>query len=148
VPAGEEAYWSAVYEHRLGSGAPARRVFGDDHVKEYWSSVKVSECGRFAVLYKWDFVHANVAYLLRLADDGLVPVAPAMRSINRVRVIGDSLLVLTDLDAPRGRPRCASSTSTSTSSSTGSTGASLEAAALPFCRLMQHAVATTQKPAK
>ena len=103
VPAGDEAHWNAIYEHRLGSGAPARRIFGDDHVKEYWCSVKVSECGRFAVLYKWDFVHANVVYLLRLADDALVPVAPAMRSLNQVQVIGDSLLVHTDLDAPRGR---------------------------------------------
>ena len=103
VPAGDEAHWHAVYEHRLGSGAPARRIFGDDHVKEYWCSVEVSECGRFAVLYKWDFVHANVVYLLRLADDALVPVAPDMRSVNQVQVIGDSLLVHTDLDAPRGR---------------------------------------------
>ena len=103
VPAGDEAHWNAIYEHRLGSGAPARRVFGDDHVKEYWCSVEISECGRFAVLYKWDFVHANVVYLLRLADDALVPVAPDMRSVNHVQVIGDSLLVHTDLDAPRGR---------------------------------------------
>ena len=71
MPAGDETHWHAIYEHRLGSGAPARRVFGDDHVKEYWCSVEVSECGRFAVLYKWDFVHANVVYLLRLADDAL-----------------------------------------------------------------------------
>lgn len=103
VPAGDEAYWHAIYEHRIGSGAPARRIFGDDRVKEYWCSVKVSECGRFAVLYKWDFVHANAVYLLRLADDALIPVAPAMRSINQVQVIGDALLVHTDLDAPRGR---------------------------------------------
>src|SRR6266545_3509764 len=103
VPAGEEAHWNAIYEHRLGSGAPARRVFGDDRVKRYWCAVEVSECGRFAVLYKWDFVHANVVYLLRLADDALVPVAPDMRSVNYVQVIGEKLLVQTDLDAPRGR---------------------------------------------
>jgi prolyl oligopeptidase len=103
VPAGDEAHWEAIYEYRLGSDAPARRVFGDDRVKEYWCSVEVSECGRFAVLSKWDFVHANVVYLLRLADDAFVPVAPAMRSINYVQVIGDKLLVHTDLDAPRGR---------------------------------------------
>jgi prolyl oligopeptidase len=103
VPAGEEAHWNAVYEHRLGSGAPARRIFGDDQVKEYWCSVNVSECARFAVLYKWDFVHANVVYLLRLADDALVPVAPVMRSVNEVQVVGGSLLIHTDLDAPRGR---------------------------------------------
>jgi prolyl oligopeptidase len=55
------------------------------------------------VLTKWDFVHANAVYLLRLADNALVPVAPAMRSVNYVQVIGDKLLVHTDLDAPRGR---------------------------------------------
>lgn len=103
VPAGEEAHWSAIYEHRIGAGAPARRVFGDDHEKEYWCSVSVSECGRFAVLSKWDYVHANVVFLLRLADDALIPVAPAMRSLNQVQVIGDTLLIHTDLDAPRGR---------------------------------------------
>ncbi|MBB2911027.1 prolyl oligopeptidase [Streptosporangium becharense] len=103
VPPGDEAHWNAVYEHRLGSDAPARRVFGDDHDKEYWCSVKVTECGRFAVLYKWDYVHANVVHLLRLADDALLPVAPDMRSVNQVQVIGDSVLVQTNLDAPRGR---------------------------------------------
>ncbi|HEX6288048.1 MAG TPA: prolyl oligopeptidase family serine peptidase [Herpetosiphonaceae bacterium] len=108
VPPGDEAHWNAIYEHRLGSDAPARRIFGDDRVKEYWCSVSISECGRFAVLYMWDFVHANVVYLLRLADDTLVPVAPAMRSINQVQVIGESLLIHTDLDAPRGRACVAS----------------------------------------
>ncbi|MEV8531894.1 prolyl oligopeptidase family serine peptidase [Streptomyces sp. NPDC051211] len=103
VPAGEEAYWHAVYEHRIGAGTPARRVFGDDREKDYWCSVRVSECGRFAVLYTWDYVHANSVHLLRLADDALIPVAPGMRSLNQVQVIGDSLLVRTDLDAPRGR---------------------------------------------
>ena len=103
VPAGDEALGGAIYEHRLGAGEPARRIFGDEHQKQYWCSVEISECGRFAVLYRWDFVHANVVYLLRLADDAFVPVAPSMRSLNRAQVIGDSLLVHTDLDAPRGR---------------------------------------------
>ncbi|MET1231366.1 MAG: prolyl oligopeptidase family serine peptidase [Candidatus Limnocylindrales bacterium] len=103
VPTGEESLWNAIYDHRLGSVAPARRVFGDGLAKEYWCSVEVTECGRFAVLTAWDFVHANVVVLLRLADDVLVPVAPEMRSLNHVQVIGDSLLIRTDLDAPRGR---------------------------------------------
>ena len=85
VPAGDEAHWNAIYEHRLGSDAPARRVFGDDQVKEYWCSVKVSECRRFAVLSKWDYVHANVVYLLRLADEALVPVAPDCGRSTRCR---------------------------------------------------------------
>lgn len=102
VSADEETSWGAIYEHRIGSTEPARRVFGDD-VKNRWCSVYVSECGRFAVLYKWHFVHANAVYLLRLADGVLVPVAPELRSLNSVQVIGDSLLIHTDLDAPRGR---------------------------------------------
>ncbi len=101
VPAGDELQWH-VYDHRLGSGAPARRIFGD-HVKRYWYAVELSECRRFGVLYEWDFVHANAVYLLRLADDTLVPVAPTMQSVNRVQVVGHKLLVHTDLDAPRGR---------------------------------------------
>jgi prolyl oligopeptidase len=102
VPAGEDSPWD-VYEHRLGSDVPVRWTFGGDEFEVYWCSVAVSECGRFAVLTKWDFVHANAVYLLRLADNALVPVAPAMRSVNYVQVIGDKLLVHTDLDASRGR---------------------------------------------
>ncbi|MET0403670.1 MAG: prolyl oligopeptidase family serine peptidase [Cystobacter sp.] len=103
VPAGDESHWNAIYEHRLGADTPARRVFGDDQQKEFWCTVKLSDCHRFVILSKWDYVHANVVYLLRLADDVLVPVAPSMRSLQQVQVIGDSLLIHTDLDAPRGR---------------------------------------------
>ncbi|RKH57344.1 prolyl oligopeptidase family serine peptidase [Corallococcus aberystwythensis] len=103
VPPGDEAHWNAIYEHRLGSDRPARRIFGDNRVKEYWCTVKVSECRRFAVLTKWDYVHANAVYLLRIEDEALIPVAPEPRSLQQVQVIGESLLILTDRDAPRGR---------------------------------------------
>jgi prolyl oligopeptidase len=42
-------------------------------------------------------------HLLRLTDRVVLPVAPVMQSLNRVQVIDESLLVHTDLDAPRGR---------------------------------------------
>ena len=48
VPADEEAHWNAVYEHRIGDEGASGRVFGYDDNKEYWCTVKVSECGRFA----------------------------------------------------------------------------------------------------
>lgn len=98
-----DAHWNAIYEHRICANGSARRVFGDEDNRELWCSVKVTECGRFAVLYKWDFVHANIVYLLRLSDDTLVPVAPVMRALQQVQVVGDTLLVTTDLAAPRGR---------------------------------------------
>lgn len=103
VPAGEEFYWNAVYEHELGASDRARKVYGNEQVKEYWCSVKVSECGRFAVLCAWDFVHANVVHLLRLSDRRLIPVALGMRSLQHVQVLDDALLIRTDLEAPRGR---------------------------------------------
>lgn len=68
----------SIYEHRIGADAPAEQVFGGH--ERYWCSVGVSECGRYAVLYQWDFVHANKVYLLRLADDELVPVATIMQA--------------------------------------------------------------------
>src|SRR4051794_24059099 len=91
----------SIYEHRIGSEAPARQVFGGH--EDYWCTVTVSECGRYAVLYQWDFVHANIVCLLRLADDELVPVATTMQAVNQVQVVDDDLLIVTDLDAPRGR---------------------------------------------
>lgn len=91
----------SILEHRIGSDAPAQQVFGGH--EDYWCSVTVSECGRYAVLYQWDFVHANIVFLLRLADDELVPVATTMRAVNQVQVVDDELLIVTDLDAPRGR---------------------------------------------
>ena len=99
---GDAPNYHGIYEHRVGAAEAARRVFGADNA-DHWCAVRASECGRFAVLYAWDFVHANTVFLLRLADDTLIPVAPAMRAVNQVQVIGDALLIHTDRDAPRGR---------------------------------------------
>ncbi|MDG5805317.1 prolyl oligopeptidase family serine peptidase [Streptomyces ossamyceticus] len=103
VPPDEEAYWHAVYDHRIGSDTPARKVIGDERDKDHWCTVSTSECGRYAVITVWDFVHANDVALLRLSDNEVIPVATGMRSVNQVQVIDDSVLVWTDLDAPRGR---------------------------------------------
>jgi prolyl oligopeptidase len=89
-----------ILEHRIGT-ARDRRVFGGH--ADYWCWVDVTECGRYAVLYQWDFVHANTVSLLRLADDELLPVTTTMQAVNQVQVVDDDLLIVTDLEAPRGR---------------------------------------------
>lgn len=89
-----------ILEHRIGT-AQDRQVFGGR--ADYWCWVDVTECGRYAVLYQWDFVHANTVSLLRLADDELVPVTTTMQAVNQVQVVDDDLLIVTDLEAPRGR---------------------------------------------
>ncbi len=104
---GEDAdHWKSFYRYRLDAPDEAGRclrVFGDDRVKEYWCAAEVSECGRYALFYKYDFVHACDVYLQRIGDDVLTPVATEMRSLSRVQVIGEQLLIWTDLEAPRGR---------------------------------------------
>lgn len=102
VPVGEESLWNAIYEHRLGS-ASDQRILGDDQHSEYWFDLRISENADYAVLYAWDYVHANTAYLLNLNDRSISQVTPQMQAINTVQVIGDTLLIHSDLDAPRGR---------------------------------------------
>ena len=46
VPAGEDARRHAVYDHRLGSAAPARRVFADDRAGDTWYDRAALERGR------------------------------------------------------------------------------------------------------
>ena len=89
-----------ILEHRIGT-AQDQRVFGGH--ADYWCWVDVTECGRYAVLYEWDFVHANTVSLLRLADDELLPVTTTMQAVNQVQVVDDELLIVTDHEAPRGR---------------------------------------------
>ena len=89
-----------VLEHRVGT-TRQRQVFGGH--ADHWCWVDMTDCGRYAVLYQWDFVHANTVSLLRLADDELLPVTTTMQSVNQVQVVDDDLLIVTDLEAPRGR---------------------------------------------
>jgi prolyl oligopeptidase len=101
TPSSSEVYGEAVHEHTVGSGTrPAVEPPSDP---EFWPSVEVSECGRFAVITTWDFVHTTTVHLLRLSDRAVLPVAATMQSLNRVQVVDDTLLIHTDLDAPRGR---------------------------------------------
>ncbi|MGV3724610.1 MAG: prolyl oligopeptidase family serine peptidase [Actinomycetota bacterium] len=101
---GEDAdYWKAVHLYLLASLDAGRRVFGEERRKEYWCRADVSECGRYAIYYKYDFVHACDIYLHRFGETDLTPVATGMSSLSRVQVIDEQLLIHTDRDAPRGR---------------------------------------------
>lgn len=101
--AGDDAdHWTAVYLYTLDR-KEGRRVFGEDYIREYWCSAEVSECGRFAIFYRHDFVHACDVFLQPIGDAELVPVATGMRSLSRVQVLDEHLLIRTDLEAPRGR---------------------------------------------
>lgn len=102
VPAGEESLWNAIYEHKLGSNSD-QRILGDDQHSEYWFDIKLSENGKYALLYAWDYVHANTIYLFNLVDRSINSITPPMRAINTIQIIDNTLLIHTDLDAPRGR---------------------------------------------
>ncbi|HTY07856.1 MAG TPA: prolyl oligopeptidase family serine peptidase, partial [Candidatus Edwardsbacteria bacterium] len=103
VPAGEEYYWQAVYFHALGTPADSDRVvFSHPSVKEYYHDAAVSENGRWAVFQRGMFNKSEV-FLRRLGGpDSLVPVAMGFDAEYGVDLLGDTLLIRTDKDAPRG----------------------------------------------
>lgn len=103
VPAGEEQYWNSAYEHRLGAPASAdRKTFFDDKVKEYYHGAEVSEDGRYAVYYRWNFSR-NEAYVKRLDDPAPpVPLATGFDAMYTVTFVDDLILITSDSRSPMG----------------------------------------------
>lgn len=103
VPDGEEYYWQSVYLHMLGTPVDKdRTVFSHPTVKEYYHYVYVSENGRWAVYHRGKY-NKNEIYLRRLDDsDSLIPVATGFDAQYGTDLLGDTLLIQTDKDAPRG----------------------------------------------
>lgn len=101
VPEGEEEYWSAAWFHKLGAPASEdRKVFSHDSVKEYYHGVGVSEDGRWAVYYRAQS-RKNEIYIGPAGSfDPPTPVATGLDAQYSADIVGDRLLITTDLDAP------------------------------------------------
>ncbi len=104
VPEGEEYYWPSAYLHKLGTPATEDvKVFWDDENKEYWHTVTISEDGRYEI-FERSLFNTNEVYFRRTGGrDPLLPLATGFDAQYRVYFIGDSILIHTDLDAPRYR---------------------------------------------
>jgi prolyl oligopeptidase len=104
VPEGEEYYWPSAYLHKLGTpAAEDRKVFWDDERKEYWHTVTISEDGRYEI-YDRSLFNTNEVYFRPTGStEHLIPLATGFDAQYRVNFIGDTILIYTDLDAPRYR---------------------------------------------
>jgi prolyl oligopeptidase len=105
VPAGEEDYHRAVFEHRLGADwrddAP---IFGESLEAEDWPQVHLSPDGRWlGVSVSKGWTRTDVYLRDRAGDSGFVPVAQGTEVLYGVTLRNDRLYLHTNLDAPRYR---------------------------------------------
>ncbi len=104
VPAGEEHHWTSAWLHLLGEPSTAdRKVFSSDTDREAFHWCGVTEGAKWTVYYRSHF-NENEIYFGPVGDTAPpVPLATGMDGQYVVSFIGDTILIKTDRDAPRGK---------------------------------------------
>lgn len=104
VPDGEEFYWSSAYYHELGtSSQDDKKVFYHDEVKEYWHYVLISEDGKYEIFVRTLFNKNQIYFRKANSDDDLIPITDQMDAEYLEYFIGDTILIKTDWNAPKGK---------------------------------------------
>ena len=106
VPAGQENYNQHVFFHRIGDD-PARdaKIFGEGRRPEDMVSVDVAPGGRFLVVTIFEGWNRSDLYVKDLRDPAsrFVPIAEKIDAIFQGEVVGETLYLLTNWEAPRYR---------------------------------------------
>src|SRR5213594_3812539 len=106
VPAGQENYNRHIFFHRLGvDWSKDSKVFGDRRKPEEIIELSVSPDGRYMVVWVLEGWSRSDLYVKDLKGEGspFVPVAEGIDALFQGEVIGDTLYLLTNLEAPRYR---------------------------------------------
>ncbi len=106
VPAGQENYNRHVFFHRLGTDwSKDPKVFGEKRKPEEIIELSVSPDGRYMVVWVLEGWSRSDLYLKDLKTEGspFVPVAEGIDALFQGEVIGDTLYMLTNFEAPRYR---------------------------------------------
>ncbi|HYS77790.1 MAG TPA: S9 family peptidase, partial [Candidatus Dormibacteraeota bacterium] len=106
VPAGQENYNRHVFFHRLGSDwSKDPKVFGEQRKPEDIIELNVSPDGRYMVVWAQEGWSRSDLYVKDLKEVGspFVPVAEGIDALFQGEVIGDTLYLLTNFEAPRYR---------------------------------------------
>ncbi|MBI1951473.1 MAG: S9 family peptidase [Acidobacteria bacterium] len=106
VPPGQENYNRHVYFHRLGSEwAKDPRVFGEKRRPEEIIELNVSPDGGYLTVWALEGWSRSDLYVKNLKQEGssFVPVAEGIDAIFQGEMIGDTLYLLTNWEAPRYR---------------------------------------------
>ena len=106
VPAGQENYNRHVFFHRLGTDwSTDPKVFGEKRKPEEIIELSVSPDGRYLVVWVLEGWSRSDLYLkdLKTENSPFVPVAEGIDALFQGEVIGDTLYMLTNFEAPRYR---------------------------------------------
>lgn len=104
VPANEENYHRHVFHHRFGTDwTKDPKVFGDSQPKEQWHTVYASSDWRYRFLSASMDWARNDLFFCPSGSTEFKPLAVGHNARFSADVLGDSVILLTDLDAPRFR---------------------------------------------
>jgi prolyl oligopeptidase len=106
VPAGQENYNRHVFLHRLGSDPKSDpRIFGAERKPEEMIEIGISPEGRWLLITVHEGWNRTDLYALELAAAGRppVPIAEGLDAIFAGEAIGDTLYLMSNLEAPRYR---------------------------------------------
>ncbi|MCB9795612.1 MAG: S9 family peptidase [Alphaproteobacteria bacterium] len=109
VPAGDEYYFHRVMYHALGSDpAEDTLVLGNPDVKEHYHGAWLSEDGEWLLLGRYNF-STNAMWIERADGSGeRMALVEEIDSSVQADVVGDTLYILTDWEAPNYRLMTAS----------------------------------------
>ncbi|MBI4751216.1 MAG: S9 family peptidase [Acidobacteria bacterium] len=102
-PTGQEHYHRWIYFHRLGTDFETDPViFGPSRKPEEYFHVQVSPSGRYVLVTASRTFDYQDLYLLDLrSDSGFVPIVENINASFFGEIVGDSLLIRTNWNAPR-----------------------------------------------
>jgi prolyl oligopeptidase len=106
VPAGQENYNRHIFFHRLGSDwTHDPKIYGEKRKPEDLIEFTVSPDGRFMVVWALEGWSRSDLYVKDLKSEGspFVPVAEGIDAIFQGEVIGDTLYLMSNWEAPRYR---------------------------------------------
>lgn len=103
VGPGDEHYYDEVYFHKIGTSASEdKKIFYSENKKEYYHSAYVLEDGKHIIFVR-DTFGKNEVYLSEVGSNKIIPVAEGFDANYQVDILGDKIVINTDLDAPNGR---------------------------------------------
>ncbi|HEU4400686.1 MAG TPA: prolyl oligopeptidase family serine peptidase [Candidatus Polarisedimenticolia bacterium] len=106
VPPGQENYNNHVFFHRLGDDpASDARVFGEGRRPEDMIDIRLSPDGRYLLATAFQGWARSDLYVRDLKTEGstFTPIAEGIDAIFTGEVVGDTLYMLTNWEAPRYR---------------------------------------------
>lgn len=104
VPAGDENYFRWVYHHRLGSDHQSDPlIFGEGRAKEEMLGISRSDDGRYLGLSIYHGWLRSDIYARKIGHGDFTPIITGKDALFHGRIVGDTIYILTNYQAPKYR---------------------------------------------